>query len=185
MGWAVGRDRARRRHIGYGVPALCDHPGCFEKIDRGLSYACGGGVVGIYDANCGLFFCKHHLLYRAVCNGELCTPESLSAAQLEDVRVEFVEVCERCAMGMAPFDPRPDTAEWAWHVTHDSSWRAWREDEPEWAAEMQKIVDKAVQNHDNKPDFRPEDMDEHQVWVWLAGATPPHWAIKGTGVVVP
>jgi hypothetical protein len=29
-----------------------------------------------------------------------------------------------------------------------------------------------------------ELLESHQHWVWLAGATPPHWEIRGTGVVV-
>ena len=43
MGWAVGFDNNWNRDIGYGVPAICDFPGCGEEIDRGLGYVCGGG----------------------------------------------------------------------------------------------------------------------------------------------
>lgn len=38
------------------------------------------------------------------------------------------------------------------------------------------------------PDIHPPDdwlRERHQVWVWLAGAEPPHWQIMGTGVVEP
>lgn len=51
MSWAVGEDRPRLRHIGYGVTALCDHPDCGKEIDRGLSFAC---------SECPLFFCAEH-----------------------------------------------------------------------------------------------------------------------------
>jgi len=47
----------------------------------------------------------------------------------------------------------------------------------------------------NEPEFKYTDRDQrppddeltesHQVWVWLAGANPPHWEIRGTGMVVP
>lgn len=28
------------------------------------------------------------------------------------------------------------------------------------------------------------DLSPGQVWAWMGGATPPHWEIKGTGVIV-
>ena len=37
MGWSIGYDDNWKRDIGYGVPAVCDHPGCNEKIDRYLN----------------------------------------------------------------------------------------------------------------------------------------------------
>ena len=30
-----------------------------------------------------------------------------------------------------------------------------------------------------------DGLEPHQRWVWMAGATPPRWEIKGTGVVLP
>ena len=121
MGWAVGQDRDRRRHIGYGVPATCDHPGCGAAIDRGLGYACGGGVVGTVE-NCGLFFCPDHLRY-----------------SIEDGEGRRQDVCDRCANDEPPFDPTPDTAEWARHVLTDDSWAQWRAENPEWAADMRAL----------------------------------------------
>src|SRR5690606_23075125 len=53
MGWAVGYDSNWNRDIGYGVPTTCDHPGCNEKIDRGLSYVCGDEPYG-GEHGCGL-----------------------------------------------------------------------------------------------------------------------------------
>ena len=40
MGWAIGYDGRWERDIGYGVPAVCDHPDCNVRIDRGLDYVC-------------------------------------------------------------------------------------------------------------------------------------------------
>lgn len=122
MGWAIGQDRNRRRHIGYGVPATCDHPGCGTVIDRGISYACGGGVTGEVD-NCGLFFCEDHRAYF-----------------LEDLNGGGESVCERCANDQSPFEPSPDTAEWAQHVLTDDSWAPFREAEPAWTEDYQSLI---------------------------------------------
>jgi len=42
MGWAHCGHDSKGRSIGYGVRAICDHPGCKADIDRGLDFACGG-----------------------------------------------------------------------------------------------------------------------------------------------
>lgn len=99
MSWSVGFDITWGRDIGYGVPATCDHPGCGVRIDRGLSYVCGGEPYGGEDG-CGLYFCPVHR----------------SADQF----------CARCAAGTKPFDPTPDTAEWIHHKATDPSWSTWR-----------------------------------------------------------
>ena len=118
MGWAVGDDPNRERHIGYGVPATCDHPACGASINRGIAYACGGGLMGSVD-NCGLFFCSDHLAFP----------------------IEDEWCCERCANDHDPFDPSPETAEWARFVTSDDSWAEWRAHEQAWAARMAIIAD--------------------------------------------
>ena len=62
MGWAdCGKD-SRGRNIGYAFPATCDHPKCKRKIDRGLSYACGG-MHGEDEYSCEGYFCSKHLFY--------------------------------------------------------------------------------------------------------------------------
>lgn len=38
MSYAVGNCEKHKRHIGYGVTAICDHPDCTEEIDRGFGY---------------------------------------------------------------------------------------------------------------------------------------------------
>ena len=105
MNWSVGYDSDWNRDIGYGVPSICDHPDCDERIDRGLSYVCGGEPYG-GDGGCGLFFCTR----------------CLSPAG----------VCERCREHREPFNPKPDLVEWMRHkLTHESwaEWRAMNQDE--------------------------------------------------------
>lgn len=102
MGWSVGYDMNWRRDVGYGVPSICDYPGCNREIDRGLSYVCGkepfGGIEG-----CGLYFCSDHL---------------------DDVD----QLCERCEAGEEPFEPKPDTPEWVTHKQTHPSWQEWRDE---------------------------------------------------------
>ena len=104
MGYSIGYDPNWKRDIGYGVPSICDHPGCNREIDRGLAYVCGGDPYG-GDNGCGLFFCYEHL----ACNQQ----------------------CERCAAGEEPFEPTPDTEEWINHKLTHHSWAQWREENPE------------------------------------------------------
>ena len=102
MGWAVGFDSNWNRDIGYGVPAICDHPECATRIDRGLAYVCGSDAYG-GEHGCGLFFCSVHRRFTK--RGELC---------------------ERCARRRQPFDAKPDLPVWTHHKLFDASWRPWR-----------------------------------------------------------
>jgi hypothetical protein len=105
------------RDAGYHVPSACDQPECTEEIDRGLSYVCGGEPGG--EHGCGLYFCGSHLGY----------------TELEDGKT--VQLCDRCADGLEPYDPKPDPLEWVgWKLEHES-WRLWREDHPKEVADMQ------------------------------------------------
>lgn len=109
MGWSVGYDSDWDRDVGYGVPAICDQPGCRAEIDRGLYYVCCGeqpygGVEG-----CGLYFCTGH-------------------------QIGIKGKCERCAAGEDPFEPTPDVPEWINHKLTDESWATWRADHPELVA---------------------------------------------------
>ena len=115
MGWSIGFDSNWNRDIGYGVPAVCDHPDCAKGIDRGLSYVCGGDAYG-GEFGCGLYFCSEHLQY----------------ADID----EIVQVCERCANHEDPFDAKPDVAKWIqWKLT-DESWQQWRDENPSEVAKM-------------------------------------------------
>ena len=106
MSWAIGYDRRWERDIGYGVPAICDHPGCGKQIDRGLAYVCGSGPYG-EEHGCGLFFCLAHL-----------------------GMTDRGQLCERCDEGKEPFAPTKDTNEWLNHKMTDDSWAQWRHENP-------------------------------------------------------
>jgi hypothetical protein len=47
---------------GYAVEAMCDEPGCTERIDRGLAYLCGTHPGGS-ETSCGGYFCGSHLYH--------------------------------------------------------------------------------------------------------------------------
>jgi hypothetical protein len=113
MGWSIGFDKGR--DIGYGVPAVCDHPDCNEEIDRGLSCVCGSEPYGGEDG-CGLFFCSKHLYFDSA----------------------GTQLCERCLERKPPFDPKPDVAEWVNHKLTDPSWQQWRDENPEKVAAMRE-----------------------------------------------
>lgn len=96
MGYAVYEEGGR--WCGYGVPAICDMPGCDAHIDRGLAYKCEehtaynkDGIDEVVGEGCGLFFCGDHRY------------ESHDAAV-----------------------PSPDTEEWIRHMLVDFSWDQWR-----------------------------------------------------------
>lgn len=100
MSWSIGFDENWKRDIGYGVPAVCDLPGCKTKIDRGLSYVCGGDICG-GSTGCGLFFCPKHL--------------------------HFPQLCRKCFRGEGDaYKPKPDTKEWINFKMTDPSWAEWR-----------------------------------------------------------
>lgn len=74
MGWGNCGTDSKGRLIGYYHAATCDHPGCRKRIDRGLSYACGGmhgnASAGGDDRidwsadfpGCEKYFCESHLV---------------------------------------------------------------------------------------------------------------------------
>jgi len=118
MGWAVGYDTNWQRDIGYGVPSICDHPGCDAEIDRGLGYVCGGQPYG-GEHGCGLYFCEEHSFY--------------------DWNVKC-ERCHACHDGADPFTPTPDTDEWIRHKLTDPSWGPWRKDNPEEVEHLKDLI---------------------------------------------
>jgi len=116
MGWSIGYDEKWQRDIGYGVPATCDHPGCTETIDRGLSYVCGGEPHG-GDRGCGLYFCSTHMYW-----GD---------------KDDDPQMCRQCCDGKEPFEPKPDTKEWiSWKLVEES-WEKWRQENPK---EVSKLM---------------------------------------------
>jgi hypothetical protein len=104
MGWAIGYDSNWKRDIGYGVPALCDHPRCDRRIDRGLAYVCGSEAFG-GEKGCGLFFCDKH-------------------------RYGLFQRCKRCSTYKPPYkNIKPDVQEWINHKMTDPSWEGWRKEQ--------------------------------------------------------
>lgn len=120
MGWSIGFDSTWERDIGYGVPAMCDHPGCSSLIDRGLSYVCGGEPYG-GEVGCGLYFCHdHRKYYNKRSYGEIVT----------------VELCYRCGHNKKPYKPTLDVLKWVrWKLT-DLSWERWRKENPKIVEEL-------------------------------------------------
>lgn len=113
MGWSLGYDLHWKRDVGYGVPALCDHPDCDKEIDRGLGYVCGGEPYG-GDHGCGLYFCGAHLWHRQ--------PRGEDRAY---------QNCKRCMTYHLPYKPKPDVPEWNRHKLTHPSWEGWRAEHPE------------------------------------------------------
>lgn len=123
MGYSIYYDSRRNRDLGYGVPAICDHPDCSEEIDRGLSYVCGGEPYTGGEHGCGLYFCSDHLQYHEAFDD----PEDKECC---------CRVCERCAQIKSEFSPKPDTKYWMrWKMKH-KSWKEWRDENPD---EVEKI----------------------------------------------
>ncbi len=113
MGWSLGFDTNWNRDIGYGVPAICDHPKCDKEIDRGLGYVCGGDIYG-GEKGCGLFFCGHHLS----AGGQLCPK------------------CDR--YDKKPYKAKPDARVWERFKLKHSSWKSWRDENPELVLQMRE-----------------------------------------------
>lgn len=109
MSWAVGEFNGR--DIGYGVPSLCDHPGCGKEIDRGLAYVCGSEPYG-GEHGCGLFFCDAHLRH--------------AERRSTDGALNWPNLCHRCRRREPAYDPTPDVEEWIQHKATDPSWAKWR-----------------------------------------------------------
>lgn len=121
MGWSIGFDPNWQRDVGYGVPAVCDHPDCAEGINRGLGFVCGSDAYG-GEHGCGLFFCSDHL-------------------QSVEVDGEWVRLCERCEASLEPFDLKPDVAEWVAFKLADSSWEQWRQENAGLVEEMRRGIE--------------------------------------------
>ncbi|HEY4295526.1 MAG TPA: hypothetical protein VGM85_03560 [Paraburkholderia sp.] len=119
MGWSIGFDENWKRDIGYGVPAICDHPDCNAKIDRGLAHVCGGEPYG-GERGCGLYLCGRHMTCSAF----------------------GPQLCDRCATRRKPFAAKPDHPDWiTWKLT-DGSWHEWRDANPEEVATLRAALAK-------------------------------------------
>lgn len=118
MGWGMAWDSHWRRDVGYGVPALCDHPKCKKLINRGLAYVCCSQEPYGGEKGCGLFFCYDH--------------------------ADIDHQCPRCAAGKPAYKRiKPEIREWLeWKLKHPS-WERWRKvetDEFAWTKEAVKTA---------------------------------------------
>lgn len=136
MGYQVYEDRAARdlgvdRWAGYGVPAICDQPGCDVKINRGMGYRCEEYTVYRYFDE----------------NGEQCAEEEDWAEEREEQEQGCgLHFCDEHLDHGAHGDdvkPKPDTAEWERWILADKSWWQWREENPERVAQMRERTQKA------------------------------------------
>lgn len=109
-----------KRFGGYGVPAICEHPGCNKEIDRGMAYACGGEPFS--ELGCDRYFCGKHLEYHEFNTG-YGSREGLS-------------VCKRCAQRKKPFPYKPEHPDWVNHILTHDSWAEWRKENPEKVKEL-------------------------------------------------
>lgn len=116
MGWSIGYDARWDRDIGYGVPAYCDHPDCYEEIDRGLAYVCCNEQPYGGEDGCGLYFCFSHR-------------SSYGPGQ-----------CARCSEGEPPFPAKHEHPRWLAHRLSHESWERWRTENPERVAADQYLL---------------------------------------------
>lgn len=129
MGWSYGF--VNGRDVGYGVPAICDLPGCDKEIDRGLAFICGGDIGG-GEHGCGLFFCGTHLLFCNIENEYGERPPQLCDVCLVNFRLGG----DNYKLFAEKHQPKPDVPEWLRHKLRHYSWAEWRKDNPK---EIQKI----------------------------------------------
>ena len=106
MGYQVWEDERLGRFCGYGIPAQCDQPECRTKIDRGVSFLCGGARGG--DHGCGLAFCSEH------------------RTTDYEIDADPTQLCDRCATEQPQYHPKPDVPEFVEFVRTDDSWAEWR-----------------------------------------------------------
>jgi hypothetical protein len=126
MSWSIGYDENWKRDIGYGVPAYCDHPGCNNKIHRGISYVCGHDIYG-GEWGCGLFFCSQHLSHSNAGTNQCC--ERCSTLKKDSTNENY-----------EPFPKKEDHPDWIkWKLT-DDSWKPWRDENKELVSELNKKV---------------------------------------------
>lgn len=124
MGYGVYEREGRWQ--GYGVPAICDHEGCGESIDRGMGYMCGEELGA--EKGCGLFFCSDHLWIGGTDNDP--------------------QMCQRCCDDEPPFGRTPDTPEWVAHMLVDESWQQWRDENHGQVAAMTTTPDPTSEESD-------------------------------------
>lgn len=148
MGYAIYQMNGR--DCGYGVPAVCEQPGCDKEIDRGMGYCCGGAPDS--EISCAQYFCGEHLIFVEYTNdnGE---------------RDYSPQVCDNCALNLkigsegdnwkmhaAPYPQKPDTEEWCHWKLVNESWAEWRKNNPKEVEQIKKVVAAAGEHEHDWPD---------------------------------
>ncbi len=138
MSWSIGHDSRTNRWIGYGVPAYCDHPGCYRWIDRGLAHVCAkeeprGGELG-----CGLYFCAEHLVYH---EGKDDDSSGFMCERCDEFHTRIAK--KRCKdFDLKSFTPTPERPDWIKHLLKDESWDDWREENPKEVERLTQELEK-------------------------------------------
>lgn len=135
MGYAIYK--VGPRWGGYGVPCYCEYPSCKKKIDRGMSYACGGEPFS--EFGCDRYFCGDHkslVFFKQNGDEGLCDHDDKE----EECNCAMVEVCEMCEAGGSPFPYKPEHPTWIKWILKDKSWAEWREKNPEEVERMKKTL---------------------------------------------
>ena len=142
MSWVIGFNSEQKRHIGYGVLAICDHPECTVEIDRGLGYMCGEGFN--HNASCHGYFCAEHR-ENYVYGDEIddMQGEELEALGIDPESKEVYDAVEngdivRCRH--EPIQPNKESASWLEWVLSEDSWAKWREENPKKVAAYQDAL---------------------------------------------
>jgi len=120
------------RLAGYGVPAYCDHPGCMTQIDRGMGYACCGGIH--FDGSCGGFYCSEHE-HKYVSEDELEDLDDSERAEYlkamglkEDPVFDEYGNAQVCIHEPIEFKEHPL---WINHISKKRDWAKFRKEQPE------------------------------------------------------
>lgn len=135
MGYAVYELNGRWQ--GYGVPAFCDHPGCFTEIDRGMAYACCEDPN--HTEHCGGFFCAEHR-ENYIYEDEL---EDMDDDELEELKLDRDDQAQgddgiiRCRHSKVEKKEHP---RWLKHIETDETWKEWRTQNKEQFHQMKALV---------------------------------------------
>ncbi|MEX0305639.1 MAG: hypothetical protein AB3N24_24730 [Leisingera sp.] len=82
------------KEAGYLVEATCEHPGCNERIDRGMGFACGGDAGDQGGCSCEGYFCGKHLF----------SVETLPDIHARTELGQCVSLCHQCTSQAAFLD---------------------------------------------------------------------------------
>ena len=150
MSWCIGFSKEQNRDVGYGVPAICDHPGCSNAINRGIGYLCCEDISHV--ASCQGYFCEDHR-HNYTLGDELedMEPEELEELEELGVNIDDPETQLRIAEGDIirchhQAIERKESAVWLEHCLTDDSWETWRNQNPAMVTAYQKALENKTGN---------------------------------------